>query len=90
MPPARLSAMPDLDSAIGVLLSVARAVKDELYGRGGAVTRDALAARLRRRGYHVRNSTVTILLREFRGDSPQPLGAWHNAIACRRKETSLG
>jgi hypothetical protein len=46
---ARPPTMPDLVPGIAVLLPAARAIREELDRDGRALTRDALAVRLRRR-----------------------------------------
>jgi hypothetical protein len=49
-------------SDIADLLPAARAARDRLSGRGEALTRDTLAAQLRRDGYSMRNARVSRLL----------------------------
>lgn len=64
--PARQSARPDPGAGIAMLLPAARTVRDELERDGYALTRDALAAGLRRQGCRIGNARVTLLLRALR------------------------
>jgi hypothetical protein len=57
---------------IAVLLRAARAARDELSLDGRPLTRDALAARMRRQGHPVRNDRLTPLLRQLRQEEPPP------------------
>lgn len=50
------------ESDIAALLPAARAARDRLFGRGDALTRDTLAAELRRDGHPVRNARLSPLL----------------------------
>jgi Protein of unknown function (DUF2637) len=52
------------------LLSAARAARDELCQDGIPLTRDALAALLRRHGHPIRNASITPLLRQLRHEQP--------------------
>lgn len=52
------------------LLPAARAARDRLLGRDDALTRDNLAAELRRDGHPVRNARVSHLLTILKCDSP--------------------
>jgi Protein of unknown function (DUF2637) len=60
------------DCDVAGLLAAARSARDAVTARGGTLTRDGLAAQLRRDGHAVRNATVSELLgvlrREAGGD----------------------
>jgi hypothetical protein len=62
---------PDL----GPLLPAARAARDELISEGCTVSRDALAARLRRNGHAVRNNRVSELLKALKPETRPMNGA---------------
>jgi hypothetical protein len=69
-PPARNPALPaDPEPGLAELLPAAREARDELRRDGFRLTRDALAARLRQRGYPVRNSRLTPLLEALRQEA---------------------
>jgi hypothetical protein len=53
---------PSLASDLEPLLNAARQARDELLDEGRAVTRDALAARLRANGHAIRTTRITELL----------------------------
>jgi hypothetical protein len=59
----------DTDDDVVDLLPVARAARDTLTDQGTPLTRDTLAAQLRRDGYPMRNARVSALLRTLRSDS---------------------
>ncbi|GAB1641517.1 DUF2637 domain-containing protein [Krasilnikovia sp. MM14-A1259] len=61
-----------LDADLVPLLPAARQARDELLREGRAVSRDALARRLRRNGTAIRNDRVSELLRELRREG-QPV-----------------
>lgn len=54
---------------IAALLPAARAARDRVLGRGSVLTRDTLAAQLRRDGHPVRNARVSQLLTALRYQS---------------------
>ncbi len=56
-------------SDIAALLPAARAARDRLVGRGDALTRDTLAAELRRNGHPVRNARLSPLLVALKKES---------------------
>jgi hypothetical protein len=58
-----------LPPAIAALLPAARLARDELHCAGHSLTRDALAAHLRRHGHPIRNSGLTPLLNSLRYES---------------------
>ncbi|RQW98747.1 hypothetical protein [Micromonospora inaquosa] len=58
----------DVPADLVALLPAARAARTELTREGHAVSRDALARRLRRNGYSIRNSGVSELLTVLRRD----------------------
>ncbi len=60
------------DDRTAVLLPAARTARQTLRRDGQALTRDALAARLRRDGYPIRNATLTPLLSQLRREQQQP------------------
>ncbi len=70
---AGIAKPPDIDDLppAAALLPAARLARDELHRDGLALTRDALAARLRRHGHPVRNASLTSLLRDLRRE-PEP------------------
>jgi len=57
------------------LLPAARAARDELIGESRAVSRDALARRLRRNGHSIRNSGVSELLAALRQEKQSVNGS---------------
>ena len=59
------------DPDIAALLPAARAARDRVLGRGGVLTRDTLAAQLRRDGHPVRNARVSQLLTTLKRESPE-------------------
>ncbi|GLY98825.1 DUF2637 domain-containing protein [Actinoplanes sp. NBRC 103695] len=59
----------DLAPDLVPLLPAARAARDELIGENRAVSRDALARRLRRNGHSIRNSGVSELLAALRQET---------------------
>jgi hypothetical protein len=61
-------------SDIADLLPAARAARDRLLDRGDALTRDSLAAELRRDGHPARNARISRLLATLKRESPSPLG----------------
>jgi hypothetical protein len=54
---------------IAALLPAARAARDRVLNRGGVLTRDTLAAQLRRDGHAVRNARVSRLLTALKRES---------------------
>lgn len=68
--PSRPTGRSDPDPGIAVLLPAARTVRDELERDGCALTRDALAAGLRRQGCQIGNARVPLLLRALRDQVP--------------------
>lgn len=58
--------------AIAELLPAARAARDELHREGCLLTRDALAARMRQNGHHIRNSRLTSLMQTLRSEAAPP------------------
>ncbi len=56
------------------LLPAARAARDDLHRQGRALTRDALAAQLRRNGHSIRTSRASALLSLIRDDTPAETG----------------
>lgn len=62
------AAMGD-ESDIAALLPAARAARDRLVGRGDSLTRDTLAAELRRNGHPVRNARLSPLLSALKKES---------------------
>lgn len=67
--PSEPGIVPGMPSAIAALLPAARAAAAELEREGRALTRDGLAARLRRDGYLIRNARLTALLEFLRRES---------------------
>ncbi|WP_433530267.1 DUF2637 domain-containing protein [Micromonospora sp. CA-263727] len=65
----------DLTADLVPLLSAARTACDELIREGQAVSRDALARRLRSNGYSIRNSGVSELLAALRQETPSVNGS---------------
>lgn len=63
---ARSPDTTDLPAAAAALIPAARLARDELHRDGHALTRDALAARLRRHGHPIRNASLTALLHNLR------------------------
>ncbi|MET7821269.1 DUF2637 domain-containing protein [Micromonospora zamorensis] len=63
------------------LLPAAREARDELTREGQAVSRDALARRLRRNGHSIRNSGVSELLTELRRETRSVNGSRPTASA---------
>lgn len=70
--PAQPPAASRLDPGAAVLLSAARAARDELERDGLPLTRDALAARMRQRGHPIRNARLTPLLQLLRAEEEDP------------------
>ena len=71
---AHAGPVPGTAPDIAALLPAARAARDELRRDGHPLTRDSLAACLRRHGHPVRNARLTPLLQALRGESAgQPL-----------------
>src|SRR6266545_4187890 len=68
--PASIASAVDADSALVPLLPAARAARDELHRQGRSLTRDSLAARLRRDGHTIRTSRVSELLTLLKNDAP--------------------
>lgn len=56
------------ESDVAALLPAARAARDRLSSRGDVLTRDTLAAELRRSGHPVRNAKVSQLLTALKGE----------------------
>lgn len=57
------------DPEIAALLPAARAARDGVLNRGSVLTRDTLAAQLRRDGHPVRNARVSQLLSTLKHES---------------------
>jgi hypothetical protein len=68
--PVSISAPADADPDLVALLPAARAARDELGRHGRSLTRDSLAAQLRRDGHTIRTSRVSELLTLLRNDTP--------------------
>ncbi|WP_433615337.1 DUF2637 domain-containing protein [Dactylosporangium sp. CA-139114] len=60
---------PDLAADLVPLLQAARAARDELLDEGATVSRDALAARLRRNGTPIRNNRASELLAALKAEA---------------------
>jgi hypothetical protein len=56
------------ESDVAALLPAARAARDRLSSRGDVLTRDTLAAELRRSGHPVRNAKVSQILTALKGE----------------------
>lgn len=75
-PPAGRDGDPDedrddgIDPELAALLPAARAARDALQRSGRGLTRDSLAAQLRRDGHTIRTSRVSALLNLLRNDGP--------------------
>ncbi|MEV8515891.1 hypothetical protein [Dactylosporangium sp. NPDC051484] len=69
----------DLAADLVPLLPAARAARDELLHEGSTVSRDALAARLRRNGTPIRNTRVSELLAALKAEHPAITGARQKA-----------
>jgi hypothetical protein len=63
------------DPETGTLLPAARAARDRVLGRGDSLTRDSLAAELRRDGHPVRNARISQLLTALKLESCEAPGA---------------
>ncbi|MBT8226415.1 MAG: DUF2637 domain-containing protein [Dactylosporangium sp.] len=61
-------APPDLPADLVPLMEAARKAGDELHDEGTTISRDALAARLRRNGHPLRTSRVTELLAALKAE----------------------
>jgi hypothetical protein len=59
----------DLAAALVPLMPAARAARDQLLHEGAALSRDALATRLRRNGTPLRNTRVSELLAAVKAES---------------------
>ncbi len=71
MPAPRVEpASADADPDLVALLPAARAARDELRRQGRSLTRDSLAAQLRRDGHTIRTSRVSELLTLLKNDTP--------------------
>ncbi len=68
--PASIASAADADPDLVTLLPAARAARDELHRQGRSLTRDSLAARLRRDGHTIRTSRVSELLTLLKNDAP--------------------
>jgi len=80
--PASIASAVDADPDLVTLLPAARAAREELHRQGRSLTRDSLAARLRRDGHTIRTSRVSELLTLLKNDAP--------AAANGRRPTSDG
>lgn len=67
-------AQPNLAADLAPLLDAARQARNELFGEGPTVTRDALAARLRANGHPIRTTRVAELLAALKSESAQANG----------------
>jgi hypothetical protein len=69
-PSAEQQPATSLTPVIAELLPAARAARDALHRDGRRLTRDALAARMRRNGFPVRNARLTPVLEALRNEAP--------------------
>ena len=63
----------DVDPEVAALLPAARVARDALQQEGRSLTRDSLAAQLRRDGHTIRTSRVSVLLNLLRNNEPAPV-----------------
>lgn len=73
------------ESDIAALLPAARAARDRLVGRGNALTRDTLAAELRRHGHPVRNARLSPLLSALKKESADATAAGNGRPRMRQR-----
>ena len=70
------------ESDIAALLPAARTARDRLFGRGDSLTRDTLAAELRRNGHPVRNARLSQLLSALKKESADATAAGDGRPEC--------
>jgi len=73
----------DIDPELAALLPAAHAAREALHRTGRSLTRDSLAAQLRRDGHTIRTSRVSALLSLLRNDGPA-------GVTGRRRSSSNG
>jgi hypothetical protein len=69
----------DTDPDLAALMPAARAARDTLNRNGRSLTRDSLAAQLRRDGHTIRTSRVSALLNLIKNDEPAPVNGRRRA-----------